>query len=222
MRLLNLVALAAFVLPGCASVQERPVAAPPTAPDTLVAAQIPQIPEGLRPVIQADYDASPRTAYTLVVGSAGRGWASHSGRGSWSASERTRVALQRCEHYAQGPCILVMANGRLTGRTAPEPRALTYPTRFDATAVPFLNDAQKAELGARYPTARQHRAIAIWRLGGFAWVVGRPSAAEAQRDALQNCQRFGDGNRPCFLYSVDDQVVFTPQTDISDAIRPRP
>jgi hypothetical protein len=221
LSLVGAIGLPALLLAGCQQENApRPVVAQATAPDTLVAAAIPQIPERLRPAIQTDYDASPRVAYTLAVGAAGQGWSSHSGRGTWSQAERVRVAQQRCEHFAQGPCILVMVDGRLTGRTTAEPRALNYVQSFDASAVPFLNDAARADL-VRYGSANRDRALVITRNGDYQWRIGHASEAEAQRDALQRCQQGGDGNRPCFVYAVNDRVVFTPQTDISDAIRPR-
>ncbi len=221
MRLISCTLFAVLVLALSSQHLSRLALAQGQTPDTLVAARVAQIPERLRVAIQADYDTSSRTAYTLAVGTTGQGWGSHSGRGTWSLREQTRVAQQRCEHLSQGPCILVMVAGRLTGSVTPEPRALTYLSHFNAATVPFLNDASRADLALRYPTAQQHRALALTRTGDYHWVSQQTTEAAAQRDALLRCQQGGGGNRPCFVYSVNDQVVFTSQTDISDAIRPQ-
>lgn len=152
-----------------------------------------------------------QSAYTLAVSSTGSWDSIYDAR--IDPEDRARNVLQRCEHRAHSRCLLVIHNGKATGDRTFRDSGLAYVATFDLTTVPFVPREVMARIGPRFAAAKQHRAMAINANGLVGVAAGRASADEAGRLAVQKCQE-GSKGRTCFLYAVDNQVVFTKDTKI--------
>ncbi|MFD0389304.1 hypothetical protein ACFQ4K_18365 [Tistrella bauzanensis] len=119
--------------------------------------------------------------------------------------------LQRCEHREQAPCILAVVDGRATGETSPRASGLTYPDAFELAAVPFIREGVRSAIDDKFMRRPDHRALAINRHGTWGSSYNRSSADDAAKGAIENCAKNG---RDCFLYAIDDKVVFTRETVI--------
>ncbi len=163
--------------------------------------------------VAKDYAAAgPNQAvYTLAI----------SGAGSWDSlddprvgsEERARNVLQRCEHRAHKRCLLVFENGKRSGELTLRPSGLTYAARFELATVPFIPRDVLAQIGPRYMAAKPHRAMAISAMGMVGVAAGAGSGDEAGARALEMCQK-STGAKHCFVYSVDDTVLFNQTTKI--------
>lgn len=84
------------------------------------------------------------------------------------------------------------------------PKASGYATIADASAVPYLTDAQKAAIYTSYLAAPAPKALAIGSTSG-AWVSGSFDPAPS---AMRQCW---SRSKYCQLYAVDDTVVWPRQ-----------
>ena len=149
--------------------------------------------------------------YTLAVSPIGSWDSLYDSR--FSEEERVRNALQRCEHRAQRKCVLVYFDGKPTGEKAPRSSGLTYAQTVSIDTIPFVPKDVLERVMPRLLAGKPHRAMAISSQGIVGLDAGAADAATASRLALENCNRIATVSA-CFLYAVDDKVVFTRQTKI--------
>ncbi len=162
--------------------------------------------------MEADFENASercRASYTVAVG-ADKGWSSfcHS---KASPAELERIALQKCEYWAGGPCGIVVLRGEATPFRIRDIQT-EYPTRFDASAVPFVRDSTRERLEA-YESSNKPRALAITRNGRWAFVYG-DTAAAAQAEAIRKCEEADRGRGRCFVYAVGEEVLFNRDTNL--------
>jgi hypothetical protein len=184
---------------------------------------IPYVSERTRDRIAAYYDGAEDTSRIMIaVGSTGN-WGGLRRWRKGSDDDMRRNALQKCEHYAGEPCVLVVENGKLTmdeNGDFPDPEpALSYPSSFKPDEVPFISERAIQDHMWRYYSADRNRAVALTRNGRFSWVTQRSTPERAAEDALKKCQ--GERKRPCFVYAINGDVVFDIDTDISNRIKPQ-
>ena len=149
--------------------------------------------------------------YTLVISPIGSWDSLYDSR--FSEEERARNTLQRCEHRSQRKCVLVYRDGKPTGEKTPQSSGLTYAQTLDADSIPFVPKDVLERAVPRLLAGKPHRAMAISSQGIIGEDAGSADAATASRLALDNCNRIATISA-CFLYAVDDKVVFTRQTKI--------
>lgn len=129
-------------------------------------------------------------------------------------SDRVLNVLQRCEHYEGTPCALFAVDGVATSNTKIQPSTIAYPKKFTARAVPFVTQKQRSLIESSYNAATGNRALVINSYGYYGISANGSSPETAIAEATQQCQN-GSQER-CFVYSVNDNVLFTSQTSITD------
>lgn len=80
--------------------------------------------------------------------------------------------------------------------------------RQEAARIPHVNQQARNNF-LEYIYAENNKAFAIAPGGAWAWSALEPTAEEARRNALQNCQ--SHTQQRCVLYALNDQVVFNRQ-----------
>lgn len=154
-----------------------------------------------------------KLAYFVVASSPKGTYVSRASfQSSTGVEEIARQALETCEYVDEAPCRLIAINDRSTRRPtggwAAQPIMLSdQGGRFDHTRVPFAPDADRANLRA-YARATRPKAMMIGNSGYWAYRSGA-TIVEAITEATKGCE--GEPKTiSCFLYAVDDHVVFTP------------
>jgi class 3 adenylate cyclase len=111
----------------------------------------------------------------------------------------------RCELYAVGNTV-IYARGRPPMPTEPWiSRDSGIERPFATKDLPLLNDNARANVEARYPQARQSKALVVSPQGTAFFYVGQPSLDEAVRRALENCGTIS--GVACLLVALDDNIV---------------
>ncbi len=111
----------------------------------------------------------------------------------------------RCELYAVGNTV-VYARGRPP--VPPEPWIIRDPAierPFSAKDLPLINENARTNVEARYPQARQSKALVLGPQGNAFFYVGQPSIDEAVRRALEHCGTLA--GVACLLVALDDNLV---------------
>jgi DNA-binding winged helix-turn-helix (wHTH) protein len=90
---------------------------------------------------------------------------------------------------------------------APRPATAAAGQKFDASAVPIIDDEARRSL-ASYPNRPDFKALAITG-EGFAVSEGEASGEAARQDALRRCH--ARTKRQCRLYAVGMNVVWSPE-----------
>ncbi len=158
-----------------------------------------------------DAGSKCQTDYTVAVAEDGS-------YGSVCSSKATdddlaRTAIQKCEHWSKGKlCGVVVMRNKAVPYTL-SPILMTYPTTFDPQQVPFLWAADRDKLVSKYIPKGTHKALAITRNGTYGWVADKTSPEDAETGALENCEKYDKRGR-CFLYSVNEEVVFNKDSNI--------
>jgi len=151
-----------------------------------------------------------KSAFTLAVSPSGNDW-SYTASSSITSDERQKKTLQRCEHLAGTPCVLVVVDGTMTGNTSAHESTIKYRTQFSVLDIPFIEERQR-NWATRYLRVPKHKALAMRGDGDMSMVSGKSTKEEAKKSALSQClARF---KKPCFIYSVDDTVYFNMKTNI--------
>ncbi len=149
--------------------------------------------------------AAIKTAKNLAISTSGIGW--------WMPTQRQ--ALEACEFTARHPCILYAIQDRVVapdGLAKPRPALGPGEGRFDPADVPFVPDAARQTLSA-YATTPNPKALAVSPRGSYGMAGDAGSVEEAQRLALERCQKAEDDStsaanrKPCYVYAVGDAVV---------------
>lgn len=157
--------------------------------------------------------------WALAVSDTGRWSFPWTTRGT--AADARRSALERCQHTARKPCYLYATNAGVHFQTGaqPEPVDLQYGGAFDPARVPFVrqehrDSGMQGRNDRPFAQRPSHRAIAMTRTGAWYSVDNQPSAESAAQAALARCEEREEGRRPCFLYVVNDEVVFSPDAQL--------
>ncbi len=122
-----------------------------------------------------------------------------------------RYALEGCQYQYTEPCVLLAVDDdlRLADDTVRQPRnmeRLFWSGPFQADKLPWGLDANPQV--SQYIDLPGAKAIAVRPLGKRVAVVsGKASGAEAERDALRQCNENGDNAGPCYLYASGNRVV---------------
>lgn len=135
------------------------------------------------------------------------------GMTDYNPSDSARQALEICEYKSGRPCAILSVNG-YEARTAagdasaPQPMLTNAPSDFDATRLPFVPAAQRADAAA-YVAAKGPRAFAVTTSGLWLW-RGGADVRQAIDRTMTDCEA---AFRPaaCILYAVSSRVVFGAQ-----------
>ena len=172
--------------------------------------------DGRRKEVQKAFNfaqANGRTKdFTAAIGPK-KSWATSSD-GYLGKEDRVKNVLQRCQHYEREPCALVAIDGFASGYTKAQPSTIAYPKKFSARTVPFIPDGQRSVLEQSYRSLSSNKAIAINSYGYYGMIGGEKTKDEAVSKAIQKCKSSTKEN--CFIYSVNDDVLFDAKTAIAD------
>jgi hypothetical protein len=160
-----------------------------------------------------DYlDATPNKAQTIEP-ARGDSWRSTQHETQEVAGDR---ALEGRELRYGKPCALIAVNdeiaseGRLTPRAMPR---LKYAGKFDPNEVPIIRmSLRKSPTIQQYDLSMGEKAMAIHPHGRIFVAVGHPTVKEAAETALARCnndQTRNGKDGPCFLYSMNNDVVIS-------------
>lgn len=160
----------------------------------------------------ADYGAGRLAHFVIVASPRGAYITRSSFPASTGVAEIARQALESCEYVEESSCYMLSVDGlsseRPSGGWAAQPAMLLgNGGRFDHTRVPFAPDADRANLRA-YGRAAKPKVMMLSNSGYWAYRSGA-TVAEALAETTTACE--GEPKaRTCFLYAVDDFVVFAP------------
>ena len=182
--------------------------------DALDIRRVPFLSPLQRNLLHKDYEDSgaKKDKYTLAV----------SPHGAWqsfyadaiSAEDRSKNVLERCEHITRGRCFLVYENGLMTNERTPRPAEMKYTTEFDPMQIPFISTKLREQIKRAYPGLNPDKAIAFDSIGGYGVSYGQEDEATASKLALENCES-KSGGKKCFLYIINEKVVFNKDTNIN-------
>ena len=149
--------------------------------------------------------------FILAVGREG-GWAVMWPRSDWASPEEwSRMVREKCEHFTEAACNVVYRNSDWVDFEENK-RVLEYVTTFDASKIPFVLNSDRAKLESKYSSRSKNKALAISRHGRYWYVYSKKSPEDAADVALDKCR--GEKNFPCFVYAINDEVVFDSNTVI--------
>ena len=174
------------------------------------ASKVPFISDGLRESVRRDFVGDRRSTFTLAVcesGCVAWSW----GRRWTTTQAHIRNVLQQCEHSGRQPCGLIAVNGELVTFEV-QPIGITYPKKFDSSAVPFVPRTRLPSIRSGYAGQELHRALALNHTGRYGYSTGQRSEEQARKTALARCREYSGVWGHCFLYDVDGTVVFKPTT----------
>jgi class 3 adenylate cyclase/type II secretory pathway pseudopilin PulG len=199
--------------PAVAAAERRAQAAAARQAEPLVPETIPLIGERERGAIKANYMGAPDHK-ALAISPYRAGFTSGqkddetAKAGAMDSCQRALDTINskaRCELYAVGNTV-VYAHGRPP--MPPEPWIIRNPAierPFATKDLPIITDNARANVEARYPQARQSKALALSPHGNAFFYVGQPSLDEAVRRALENCGTLA--GVACLLVALDDNFV---------------
>jgi class 3 adenylate cyclase len=158
-----------------------------------------------------NYLASPAYRAIAFAPNAGAHWWTQEWLGSQTAEEK---ALERCQIRFNEPCRLLAVELKMTpasGSSVHDMARVRYSGKFDPEQIPGVRHliATRPDV-AGYARASGPKAAAIHPRGVLAISVGAPSQALAEARALKLCgddKATRDGDGPCLLYAVGDDVV---------------
>jgi adenylate cyclase len=205
------------VAPPPAATPAPAVAPPAPTPRSYVASEVPFVPQW-RERRLIDYGlAEDDKAIAINV----RGWFAIATRMLDETSARRRALeecnalverevpivrdFDRCVIYAVGNKVVwpfmapPMPPAPYVPATRPSP-----PVRFDPATVPLVTERARLNLQEHYMKTTRHRALVLGR-GPLEWWSPSESDADAIRRNLQTCGQIT--GHPCFVYSIDDEVV---------------
>ncbi|MGB0507028.1 MAG: hypothetical protein ACPGGK_12610 [Pikeienuella sp.] len=182
----------------------------PLAAQALDVSDVPHVSDRTRGKIEKDYDRSrSQDTYTLAISRSGYWGSTASGRGE--AGDLVRGALQKCEHAAQERCGLAAMNGENV-EFREYPPQIRYVRELDINSIPFIWSKGRDRLSDDYIGQSGHKALVLSRNGGYGFAYDEASADAAVEKAMGYCTK--NGKRACFVYEVNDKVVFNRETNI--------
>lgn len=139
--------------------------------------------------------------------------------GGWPSRQvAEEKVLEKCAQFYNEPCALIAADDSLVAAnsdgawaTQDAPR-VHYSGQFDPEKVPGLREQQLRNpeiLG--YANSTGPKAAAFHAEGILTISTGAANQRRAEERALSDCNAYPDraksGNRPCYLYAVENRVV---------------
>ncbi len=166
-----------------------------------------------RNLVAKDYEAAGvnKEKYTLAISPIGA-WQSFFSD-AIPAEERSTNVLERCEHITKTKCYLVYDNGKMTNERIPRPSLMRYPTEFDPAQVPFINNKLRQQINRAYSGLVPDKALSLNSIGGYGVSYGQDNTDIASKLSLENCEAKAGGHK-CFLYSINEKVIFNKDTKI--------
>jgi len=155
------------------------------------------------------------TDFHLAVSQDGATWSAawHEKSDKLTPADVRRMVLQRCQFVARMNCFIAAIDGILQAPMTPpfplEEQAFQFGGAIDPVVIPFLGAVDRDDIAAHYPQAKEHKALAISRVGTFGYALEAASGEAAEQEALESC-----GRDECFIYAVDNLVMFSPDTNI--------
>lgn len=138
---------------------------------------------------------------------------------SGSQADANQAALEGCYAISQGqPCALIATgdvfNYSLAELSSKYTFTMQTPLQLSATAIPFVNSAQRAQVANDYGVAPSPKALAISIDGAYSWASNSATLPlvdinEARRLALERCEMMA-AVTPCTLVAENNTMVFTP------------
>ncbi len=152
----------------------------------------------------------------------GRHGATHSGWSRVSQEDATRRAMEFCEAIIDEPCTLYAVGMNvvfdLNDYQWDEKRIIYGPAAFNADTIPFVDDNVREIIRAEQSQSAFY-ALALDRYGFWESVQSTQAVTQAEiNQMIADCNAKipppapGGRRRDCFLYSVDDQVVYTRES----------
>ena len=199
--------------PAVAAAERRAQAVAARQAEPLVPETIPLVGERERGAIKSNYMPAPDHK-ALAISPYRAGFTSGqkddetAKAGAMDSCQRALETINskaRCELYAVGNTV-IYARGRPPMPT--EPWIIRNSGNRAAVStkdLPLLNDNARANVEARYPQARQSKALVLSPQGTAFFYVGQPSLDEAVRRALENCGTIS--GVACLLAALDDNIV---------------
>jgi hypothetical protein len=180
---------------------------------TIIAVLTPQKFSDQREQIIKDYLEAKINKGQAVEPANGEYWRSTIHEDEAVTGERT---LEGCQLRYGKQCALIAVNdeiiyeGSLTTKDMPR---LKYAGKFDVKQLPIVRSSVRNRADVRnYDYAMEPKAMAIQPWGLVFLSVGNPTLNEAQETALAKCnndQTRNGRDGPCFLYSVNNDVVIS-------------
>ncbi len=174
---------------------------------------IPYLSIGTKSKIESEFNNLSewcKSTYAVAITRNGT-WSSYCSR-SLSTDEITRVVLEMCEQESGVRCGLVITSGKMVNFEEAD-QQISYPTEFESSSIPFVSDESRIKL-RRYANAQGSKALAISRGGAYGYFERGSSIERAIRSALKFCEDADRNRRRCFVYAVDNAVVFDMFTDV--------
>ncbi|MBL6613960.1 MAG: adenylate/guanylate cyclase domain-containing protein [Reyranella sp.] len=208
---------AVAAVPATAPPPPAAAAPPPPAPRPYVASEVPFVPHWRERRLEEYARAEDAKAMAINV----RGWFAIATR-MLDVPDARRRALEECNALVErevpisrefDPCMIYAVGNEVVWpfRPPPMPPApyvpaakLSPPVPLDPATVPLITERARQNLVEHYMRTTRHRAFVLGH-GPTTWWSPSESDADAIRRNLQTCGQIT--GRPCFVYSVDDQVV---------------
>jgi class 3 adenylate cyclase len=209
------IAVAALIgLAGAAAYYLHPGASPSDFAEKLgkaLASLEPSLDQRRRANLIADYLATPAHRAVAFAPVAGGHWWTQEWPGSETAEEKV---LERCQIRFGEPCRLVAVELTMSPASdsgVHDMARVSYVGKFDPEQIPGVRrtTATRADVES-YARASGPKAAAIHPRGALAISVGASTQARAEARALSVCnddKAVRDGDGPCLLYAIGDDVV---------------
>jgi hypothetical protein len=124
--------------------------------------------------------------------------------------DTSRQALEACEFLAREPCMLYAVGDLLEPTPDKRPVLGSGQGSFILAQVPFVSDTLRQVLSV-YQSAENAKALAVSPDGNYGLAGNAASTEEAQRLALEHCQKAENrnkfGSKTCYVYAVGNTVV---------------
>ncbi|PWC34192.1 CocE/NonD family hydrolase [Azospirillum sp. TSO35-2] len=157
----------------------------------------------------AAYAEAPDNKAFAVASDGAYAWKS----GLRSLDMAQQQAVEACATHTTRPCHVAIVNDRpvngAVGSAVPSPPAgsvtsasSTVPRRLEPPAQ--LSAANRAKFGA-YVDAPGNKAFAVAPDGAFGWKSGMASTQDAQRGALDNCNKYA--SQGCRVVIINDRML---------------
>ena len=177
----------------------------------VISAAMPTVTAGRRDEVIKDYEAGPpHKGQAIELGTANF-WRSTTHEKQSVAGDR---ALEGCQLRYNRPCALLAVDDEIAAEGELKPKdmpRLHYSGKFKLDQIPVMRLAARKRGDVQgYDLAMEPKAMAIHPWGRVFISAGNPTLREAAETALAKCNNDQDRNGrdgPCFLYSMNNDVV---------------
>jgi hypothetical protein len=177
----------------------------------IISAAMPTVSAVTRDNIIKDYEGSQPHKGQAVELVEAHFWRSSLHEKQNAAGDR---ALEGCQMRYNRPCALIAVDDEISAEGELKPKDMSrlhYSGKFDLDQIPVMRlSTRKVPDVQNYDHAMEPKAMAIHPWGSIFTAVGNPTLKEAEETALARCnndQRRNGQDGPCFLYSINNDVV---------------